>query len=83
MYDAEGKELTDADLDACHGRVSTVMWDGKAQAMYHYVVTREYPYTVGCFVGTPQRVAQGGRPGGRRPGGGPPGGGSFSGPPPM
>jgi hypothetical protein len=53
MYDALGRELTDADLDACHGRVSEVPWDGERQRLYHYVLTREYPYTVGCFHGTP------------------------------
>ncbi len=53
MYDADGKELTDANLDQCHGRVSEVEWNGKRQAIYHYVLTREYPYTIGCFKGTP------------------------------
>jgi hypothetical protein len=52
MYDANGRELTDADLDACHGRVSEIEWDGRRVTMYHYVLTREYPYTVGCFKGT-------------------------------
>ncbi|MGA8863509.1 MAG: YHYH protein [Gallionella sp.] len=52
MYDEHGKELTNRDLDACHGRVSRILWDGKAIEMYHYVLTREYPYTVGCFRGT-------------------------------
>lgn len=65
MYDSRGRELTDADLDACHGRVSTVTWDGKRVAVYHYVLTREYPYTIGCFRGTPviqQQLADGRRP---------------------
>lgn len=52
MFDENGKELTNADLDECHGRVSPVMWDGKKVNMYHYVMTREYPYTVGCYRGT-------------------------------
>ena len=56
MYDDKGKELTNADLDECHGRVSRVVWDGKEASMYHYVLTREYPYTVGCFRGTPARM---------------------------
>jgi hypothetical protein len=43
---------TDADLDACHGRTSTVLWNGKPTRMYHYVATAEYPYTLGCFRGT-------------------------------
>ena len=53
IYDRQGNELTNADLDACHGRVSTVNWNGKRVAIYHYVLTREYPYTIGCFKGTP------------------------------
>jgi hypothetical protein len=52
-YDADGTELTDADLDECHGRVSEVPWNGSAQSVYHYVTTRAYPYTLGCFRGTP------------------------------
>ena len=73
MYDAKGTELTDADLDACHGRVSEVMWDGAERAIYHYVLTREYPYTVGCFMGTAQRLKDQGPPGGPGRGGPPPG----------
>jgi len=56
MYDENGKELTDNDLDECHGRVSRIMWDGKPVRMYHYVLTREYPYTVGCFRGVAANV---------------------------
>jgi hypothetical protein len=41
------------------------MWDGKVVSMYHYVMTDEYPYSIGCFRGTPVSVA---RP---RGGGGP------------
>ena len=52
MYDANGKEYTDADLDACHGTTSEVLWNGKMVNMYHYVLTQEYPYTVGCFRGS-------------------------------
>lgn len=48
-----GRALTNADLDACHGRISKVTFNGKAQKIYHYVVTAEYPYTLGCFAGTP------------------------------
>jgi hypothetical protein len=51
--DGSGNLPTDADLDACHGRTSTVMWDGKSTDMYHYDVTLEYPYFVGCFHGSP------------------------------
>jgi hypothetical protein len=55
-YDENGKEITNADLDECHGRVSRIAWDGKETTMYHYVLTREYPYTVACFRGAPVRV---------------------------
>lgn len=51
MYEEHGRELTNSDLDECHGRVSRIIWDGKPVEMYHYVLTREYPYTVGCFRG--------------------------------
>ncbi len=53
MSDAQGRELTDADLDECHGRNSVVEWNGRRQNVYHYVLTREYPYTIGCFRGMP------------------------------
>ena len=48
-----GALLTNADLDECHGRSSPVSWDGQSVTMYHYVATAEYPYTVGCYKGTP------------------------------
>jgi hypothetical protein len=51
--DAQGKSLTNADLDECHGTTSIVKWNGKDVSMYHYVLTNEYPYTIGCYRGTP------------------------------
>lgn len=48
-----GKVLHDTDLDACHGTTSAIMWQGAKVTMYHYVLTEEYPYTIGCFKGTP------------------------------
>jgi hypothetical protein len=51
--DAGGALLTNTGLDACHGRTSTVLWNGQEQSIYHYDATFEYPYTVGCFHGTP------------------------------
>lgn len=51
--DAKGNLPTNADLDACHGRTSPVMWNGKVTVLYHYDVTLEYPYTLGCYHGTP------------------------------
>jgi len=52
-FDANGVELRTADLDECHGTTSPVMWDGEMVTMYHYVLTRDFPYTVSCFKGTP------------------------------
>jgi YHYH protein len=50
--DSKGNLPTNADLDACHGRTSSVMWDGRAVPIYHYDITIEYPYTLGCFHGS-------------------------------
>ncbi len=48
-----GKLLTNAALDACHGHVGWVTLRGKRVRIYHYHATLEYPYTLGCFRGTP------------------------------
>jgi len=56
-YDKNGRELTSADLDVCHGTTSRILWDGKSVVMYHYVMTRDFPNTVACFRGTPTRSA--------------------------
>jgi len=48
-----GKPITNVDLDECHGRTSRVFWNGKFQDVYHYNLTYEYPYSIGCFRGTP------------------------------
>lgn len=50
MNDAAGKLLTNADLDACHGRAEQVVVDGRTYN-YAYRLTREYPYTLSCFAG--------------------------------
>ena len=47
-----GKELFTSDLDECHGHISKVLFDGVEKEMYHYHVTRDYPYTISCFKGT-------------------------------
>lgn len=65
-----GEHLTDANLDACHGHEHVIDWDGVRVRMYHYHATAEYPYTVGCFHGSPVMVGRGG--GGRGARGGPP-----------
>jgi hypothetical protein len=41
-----GKELRNDDLDECHGHSHTPIG-------YHYHATIEYPYTIGCYRGTP------------------------------
>jgi hypothetical protein len=56
---ADGKLVTNAQLDECHGRVGEVVFNGKKQKMYHYVLNNEYPYSIGCFRGTPQKFAVG------------------------
>lgn len=45
--------LTTADLDECHGITGPIRMDGKLVTMYHYVMTEDFPYSVGCFRGTP------------------------------
>lgn len=60
--DARGTLPTNRGLDACHGTTSPVRWDGKVQRIYHYVATLEYPYTIGCFRGTPVSVRPGSAP---------------------
>jgi len=42
---------SNSDLDECHGITGKVFWNGSTQEQYHYVVTDEYPYTIGCFRG--------------------------------
>ena len=44
-----GVELSSNDLDECHGITSEIDWDGKRVNMYHYVLTHDFPYSVGCF----------------------------------
>lgn len=51
--DASGALLTNAALDACHGRTSTVLWNGKKTTVYHYDATLGYPYVLGCYRSTP------------------------------
>jgi hypothetical protein len=47
-----GQLPTNQDLDQCHGRTSPIALDGKVARIYHYAMTREFPYTLGCFHGT-------------------------------
>lgn len=77
----DGHDLTNADLDACHGHTHAIEWDGKQVVLYHYHATHEYPYTIGCFMGTPvlsQRGPQGQGDGGNNNGNPPNGQGQNS-----
>lgn len=56
-YNSKGELLTDSDLDACHGRTSVVPWHGKIVDIYHYDMTLDFSYVVGCFAGTPVPTA--------------------------
>ena len=85
-----GKLLSTADLDACHGTTDTISWNGKQVRIYHCVLTADYPYSRGCYRGTPVRTrgtAGGGGPPGPGAGlpglGPPPGGGPGAGGPPL
>ena len=51
------KGVTNVSLDACHGRTSRVRVFGERVRTYHYNATYEFPYTVGCYRGTPLRMA--------------------------
>jgi YHYH protein len=48
-----GQQISNTNLDACHGHTGPVLQDGEMRALYHYHLTREYPYTLGCFTGAP------------------------------
>jgi hypothetical protein len=51
----QGRDVTNDDLDECHGHSHEVEVDGKRVTSYHYHFTREFPYTIGCFRGTVNR----------------------------
>ena len=51
-----GKALTDADLDNCHGHSHVITVNGVTLEQYHYHQTQEFPYTVGCYEGTPAEI---------------------------
>ena len=51
-----GKALTNADLDECHGHTHTITVNGASVVQYHYHQTKEFPYTVGCYRGTPVSI---------------------------
>jgi hypothetical protein len=51
--DSKGREWKTADLDQCHGMIGPVLIDGSVKQQYHYRFTRDFPYTIACFSGTP------------------------------
>jgi len=65
LYGHDGEEgalLANEDLDECHGHIHEITWEGQLVEMYHYHATYEYPYTIGCYRGTPVRMPmQGGQ----------------------
>jgi YHYH protein/Fibronectin type III domain len=52
-----GVALTNAALDECHGHSHAVTINGASVVQYHYHKTREFPYALGCYRGTPVRVS--------------------------
>jgi hypothetical protein len=50
----DGAILSSEDLDECHGHAHPVLWDGEIMDLYHYHWTYDFPYTIGCFKGTPE-----------------------------
>ena len=52
-YGENGKQIQNNDLDACHGHTHKITWNDKQVSMYHYHFTSEFPYSIGCFKGTP------------------------------
>ncbi len=66
---ADGSYLTTDALDECHGTTSTITLDGKQVTMYHYVMTRDFPYSVSCFKGKPVDLQVIKTNGQRQPGG--------------
>jgi len=53
-----GKLVTNKDLDECHGHIHEIMWEGKKVKMFHYHLNREFPYSIGCFRGTPVKLIE-------------------------
>lgn len=51
QYGENGKALSNKDLDECHGHTHLIIWNGVPQEIYHYHLTKEYPYTLSCFRG--------------------------------
>ena len=54
--DVGGVNVTNAMLDECHGHSHSIQWDNATVDMYHYHLNNEYPYSIGCFRGTPANI---------------------------
>ncbi len=52
-----GSNVQNSDLDACHGHEHVIPWNGEMVSMYHYHMTDEFPYSVGCFMGEPTSLS--------------------------
>jgi hypothetical protein len=57
-YGDGGNYLSNAELDVCHGITEKVKYRGKVTKQFHYVANYEFPYTVGCYRGTPLQLGQ-------------------------
>lgn len=66
---SNGKLLTNAKLDVCHGHTHKVKLDGERVRSYHYHATLEFPYTVSCFRGAAVDTTPDGGPPPAPPGG--------------
>jgi|GEM_PF-3062078 len=51
-----GVPLSNADLDICHGHTHAITFNGQTVVMYHYHATHSFPYTIGCYRGTPVHI---------------------------
>jgi hypothetical protein len=59
LYGSDRKPMTNASLDACHGHSHRIDWDGQSRELYHYHMSKEYPYSIGCFRGQVSAVPMG------------------------
>lgn len=48
----DGEQLSNDDLDECHGHTHGIDWDGTPSTMFHYHLTMEFPYVISCYRGT-------------------------------
>lgn len=57
--------LTTKNLDECHGITSEIVIDGEKKISYHYVMTKDFPYSASCFRGKPVSTGPSVTPGGK------------------